>query len=752
MQTGRAICVAVLTLSSAAAQSAGTISGRVFGVPGSIAIPHAAVELAGSVDPPFRTTADAGGSFKVVNLGASDYRLRVSSQGYQPIESTIHLDEDETKDLQITLVRDGMRRVDVISVRSTAESTGPGADGQFLLARKDIQNLATVIGDDPLRAVQAVPGVTTNNDFEARFSLRGADFSRIGVYLDGILLHDPIHGLEGTDLQGSAGIFNVSTIRQISLYDDAYPQQFGDSSAAVLDVSMRDGSRDRYHVRMNANIAAAGFEIEGPLNGNCSWIGAFRKTYIQYLLARALTDPSMAFGLEDGQGRATCQISRSNIVSLDLVDSNTDLNRTSIRNQLGANALMLVGQRTQVANLGWTFTPNDRLLVTNHLAWMTDWFDDQNPFESPLGRGSYTEWAGNSNVTWMWNRHDGLEAGFASRARRADGFTETYDQVEDLDLVDRYTGRDVLTGGYVSQSWTAWRGRVHLSASGRWDHDSLNGATAFSPQAGVTFGVTPALQLLLGWGQYAQMPDVTQLGSDLGGARLLPMRSTHVNAGLQYRLGSSTRLRLEVYDRQDRDLLYQPFYDPRLLNGVVFLPPAMPLYENSLRGQARGVEAYLQREMTRRLSGWVSYAYGRTWMHDGVSGDSFPSDWDQRHTANAYVSYAVRPTVNVSARFTYGSGFPVPGFLTMANGQFYLTDQRNTLRLAPYARLDFRVNKMWKREKWTTTLFAEVLNATNRTNVRFGSLDWYSTAKGPAAVSVDQMFPILPSVGVVWER
>jgi hypothetical protein len=41
--------------------------------------------------------------------------------------------------------------------------------------------------------VQSLPGITSNNDFEARFSLRGADFSRIGLYLDGILLHEPFH-------------------------------------------------------------------------------------------------------------------------------------------------------------------------------------------------------------------------------------------------------------------------------------------------------------------------------------------------------------------------------------------------------------------------------------------------------------------------------------------------------------------------------------------------------------------------------
>jgi hypothetical protein len=45
----------------------------------------------------------------------------------------------------------------------------------------------------------------------------------------------------------------------------------------------------------------------------------------------------------------------------------------------------------------------------------------------------------------------------------------------------------------------------------------------------------------------------------------------------------------------------------------------------------------------------------------------------------------------------------------------------------------------------------EVTNLTNKANYRFGSLDGYA-ASGVAYVSVDQMFPILPSVGVVFQR
>lgn len=142
-------------------------------------------------------------------------------------------------------------------------------------------------------------------------------------------------------------------------------------------------------------------------------------------------------------------------------------------------------------------------------------------------------------------------------------------------------------------------------------------------------------------------------------------------------------------------------------------------------------------------------------MRDGTTQDTFPSDWDQRHTVNAYANYRLRPTVNLSARWTYGSGFPMPGYLK-SDGPFnglyyYLTDTRNRLRLGPYQRLDVRVNKAWAHEHWKTTLFVEGINVTNKVNQRFASFDGVGVGN-TAWVTLNRTFPILPSAGIVFER
>ena len=77
---------------------------------------------------------------------------------------------------------------------------------------------------------------------------------------------------------------------------------------------------------------------------------------------------------------------------------------------------------------------------------------------------------------------------------------------------------------------------------------------------------------------------------------------------------------------------------------------------------------------------------------------------------------------------------------------------RNQLRIPAYSRADLRVNKSWTRNKCKFTLYGEVVNLTNRTNYVFDSFNGYNSTTRQAFLSLDTMFPILPSAGIAFER
>lgn len=747
------LVLALLLAVAASAQTLCEVRGSVVDGRGGEALSNVSVQLAGAGH---RATTDTAGEFRITGIAPGDYTLNVSTVGYRLVKKPFHLDPGEIKEFEVVLAEDTFRQTETVEAHAdpfeTARRDSPSA---LVLAGNDAKNLASVLADDPLRAVQNLPGVSSNNDFDARFSLRGADYSRVGLYLDGVLLHEPFHMLEGQNVQGSATAFNGDMVESMELHEAAWPQRYADRSAGILDVVTRDGSRTAPSFRVTASASNAGVMAEGPLGRKKrgSWLAGARKSYLQYIFERTFPNTSFIFGFEDAQGRLTYDLTAKHNVTLYVLESYSALDRSN-RSTLGVNSLAGAGYHYTLGNLGWRYTPASTLLVSTHFAWMREKFENRNPTDDPLGNGYYGEWTGSATATWMWNARAPLDFGFTARRVRDAGNEIRYQNtVAAPRLLDFANGIDTQTGGFAQQSYTALSGALRLSAGARWDRASLDGVSAVSPQASAAFYVTKSTRLQLAWGQYAQFPEISLLTSPLGGRGLLPIRSNHAIAGIEQRIGERSRVRIEYYNRADRDLAWQPLYDPRLLpNGSVFVPPLNPPYRDSLRGYARGVEIFFQRSSANRFTGWVSYAFGRTGMRDGLTLDRFPADQDQRHTVNVYGGYRIRPSVNLSARWTYGSGFPIPGYLGKTGSTYFLTAVRNQLRLPDYSRADLRINKSWTRDKWKFTLYGEIVNLTNWTNYIYDSFNGYNSKTAQANLTLDTMFPVLPSAGIVFEK
>jgi hypothetical protein len=621
-----------------------------------------------------------------------------------------------------------------------------------------------VLADDPLRAVQSLPGVTSNNDFDSEFSLRGASFDRIGLYLDGVLLHSPFHTTDGQSGDGSLTIFNGDMTDDLTLYEGAWPVRYSDRTAGILAVDTREGNRQQLQGRLEASSSNAGGLFEGPLGKKQrgSWIVSFRKSYLDYILNRIDfgDQPPLTFGFTDGEARLTYDLTPKHTISISDVEGASGVDRTAFQSELGVNTVMTSGFRFSLLNLGSRYAPNERVLITNHLAWSRERGDVENRDNALLNRQAYNEWTwhGDVSVSWLSDKpgKNTLDFGGLFRQLRQDGstllFVFTPVQVPSQDV---FRGSGNRAGGYVQQSYGFFSERVRLTGGVRQDEFSQSTVQVTSPYASASFAPLKRTHVQFDWGQYAQFPELNQIFSVFTHGPLLPERATHYEAVVEQTLDERTRLRVEFYDRQDRDLLARPLLDPRLLlNGSIFNAVPTAPWLNSERGYSRGAQIFLQRRTANGFTGWISYAYGHNEIHDSTLGVSFPSDYDQRHTFNAYVSRRLRPTVNVSARFTYGSGMPLPGFYrdVVGNGTaYFLAPNRNGLRAPDYQRTDLRLNKAYVHKKSKATLFAEVVNLTNHHNSDFDSPGPYDSVTTQTYPKFFSMFPILPSAGVLFE-
>jgi hypothetical protein len=118
-------------------------------------------------------------------------------------------------------------------------------------------------------------------------------------------------------------------------------------------------------------------------------------------------------------------------------------------------------------------------------------------------------------------------------------------------------------------------------------------------------------------------------------------------------------------------------------------------------GTAYGLELFLKRKLTRRFGGFLSYTLSRSTRT--ANGQSFVAAFDRTHVVNAAVAYDLGRNWRAGTRVTFYTGLPkAPD----------PTDPGST-RLAPFFRLDLRLEKRWPLgpRAWVSFV-AECMNAT----------------------------------------
>ncbi len=726
----------VWILAAFAATAHAQVRGRVIDAVTSEALALAEVRETDAPAKAVKTGRD--GRFEIMlSPGDGERRLRITLVGYRPLTVTA---PPGGMELEIALPPDTLRQSESVDVKA-----GPFATEQDLavaLAGNELRNLASVLADDPMRAVQSLPGVASNDDFRAQFSIRGAGFAQVGVYLDGILMHAPFHTIQGDPTSASLSIIQGEMLESANVHTGPLPPMYADRTAGALDFRSRDGDAKRTRGRLTASASNAGGSGEGPIGKRATWLIAARKSYLQYIINRTSNDTSLDFSFWDVQGKVSVALTPRHQVSLTLIDGHSGLDRDTTRGRLGPNTVSNSGYHYTLAYAGWRYT-REGLLVTQRLGWLDERYDNFNFQATRLQQGRYRELMWNGDASKSWTPRLETDAGWSVRKLEDNGF---------LQRANPYSGDGTRSGFYAQQVWNITP-RLQVRAGGRRDDHSVTRRSIWLGNAGVALPGWRGARFHVAWSQTAQYPELLQFFSAGGNRALQPQRSAQAQVGLEQAIGGRSRLRVEFYNRQDRLLLFQPYLEARLLPaGNIFIPPAIPAWENSVHGYSRGGQVFFQRRAANGFTGWLSYGYNRARLRDARTGASFDSDFEVRHLIQAYASQRLRPTVNLSAKLIYGTGTPLPGYFRQPNPavtELFLAAGRNLLRLPDYQRTDVRVNKLFARKHYQLTLFAEVINLTNRRNIRFDDLGGFDPNTGRARPQLDRAFPILPSAGIV---
>jgi len=726
---------------------AGAIAGKVVDARTGLPLPGVIIAISGLAR---ETTSNADGTFAIGDVPPGSISLYVSLVGYGLARPTVEVTSRAATDITIPLADGtGAYTEAVTVVGDTFRGAPSNVAVQQALTSAEISDLRGVLTDDPFRAIQSLPSVSTGNDFRSEFSIRGSDFRHIGLTIDGMAVPWPVHAIRDAQTAASIAMLNSDIIGEVTMSAGAAPQQRPGRTGAWIDFSIREGSRARTELHGAVSATSASLVAEGPLGESTrgSWLVSVRHSYLQWLLSTLGYDTA-AFGFTDAQAKIVFDVTPRQQFQLTAIAGRSRFDQSE--EDAGSRSLGLGTGSAGVALAEWRSTIGSSIVLTQQLASIDNRFHNQGAITPELGRGVATEVSYHADAAWTPRPSLMLQFGAYIQKQRETMATtnliETRAGTSQARRTESVDGSAWLRSGDVRAVWTASKG-LTLDGGMRVAHSTLTNQTSATPWLLGSWSMNQSWSLRAGGALAEQAPGFAQVIGTFGDPEARAERARHLDVALEHRPSANVRWQVAVYDRHERDILRLENNETRLVDGrLVYASSLSPSWRNALGGSARGIELIVQRRDPARFSGWVGYSYGRLRYDDSVSGESFWGDFDQRHTFSAFGDYRVSPQTSVGAKMRFGSNFPVAGYFDERQGGLFAGSARNVVRLPEYARLDLRADRAFNYNQRRLTLFVEVINVFNRTNV--ASANGVVAITGRALEFTDTMFPLLPSAGV----
>ncbi len=738
--SGITIFILWLALQSPAGLVRGTVADSATGAP----LPRVLVSIEGTG---LSTQTDAEGRFELRGP-PGPARLFVSVVGYALLRREIVVSATPTELAIVLSEGTGTYTESVTVAADRFVGTEPAVSAQHVLGSADLQNLRGVLADDPLRAVQVLPGVVAGDDLRSDFSVRASPFSHINMTVDGFstpyILHT-VRAVEDYSASGSVAMINSDILRDVALLGGGYPQRFGNRTGAEINFRLREGSRDRTHALVAVSGTNASAVLEGPIGSKRrgSWLLSARQSYIDLIIKQI--DPSLRFGFSDSQAKLAFDVTPAHRLELTMI-AGRSRGTEKEDGDAGADEAFAGRNASAIAIGGWQVTKPRGLFSLRALA-STNTFSNTAADDVRIDDGQDRQAAIRADGGITAGRHVFIEAGTIAewtgqRRVRQRSVGGSYRPI------NNFSDEALRSGAYGQARIEA--GRLTVVPGVRTDHWSLTDEWTVSPWAQAQVRLSDGLTVRGSAGIYHQFADFEQTVGSLAARDPTAQRAEQFDLGLEGRIGSAVRWQVTLYDREESDFFNRAAAQSRLINDRVIPGSRSARFTQSLDGFARGLEVLLQRKASTGLSGWLSYSLGRNRYADRITGESFHGEFDQRHTFNIYGTYRTSDRVSFSAKARVGSNVPAPGYFSDVDGIIFLSAVRNELRMPTYARVDLRANRTFNWSRSRLTLFAEIMNVLNRDNVRFV----------PPGVSVrsrtvrnifERMIPIIPSLGVLIE-
>tara|TARA_A100001015_G_scaffold39877_2_gene43764 strand:+ start:6096 stop:8120 length:2025 start_codon:yes stop_codon:yes gene_type:complete len=592
-------------------------------------------------------------------------------------------------------------------------------------------------GNDPLRALEALPGVVFGNGREAAPAVRGSSPDDNAYYLDflpvGYLFHN----------DGSS-IINDALVDGFELYPAAFGPEFNNATGAVITADSRSPYFDDQQTIVDLSLLRAGVLFDVPVNeSNAAFLSA-RMSLFQYYLENLVDDEDFEFTtvpeFYDYQGAWEYRPDSVSALRFQAIgardkagfdfpeDSDFVQQDPALSGGLEAeqyfNSQGIVYER----------------FFSSGLSMKTGVSQLEESFEFSIGQGNFIDAKSNrygvrSQFIYPMSLSHELQFGaeyseqninYKGRfsAPPCDEFSS------DCRLV---TATEELTGSgnfairefnaNLADQWDVlpgWQVTPGVLAS----YNEFTENSYLEPRLNSRVRVALPLTWTLGFGEYhALSGNPGQYTPEFGNPEINETRSTHYETGLEYQLKDGLNLTSELYYKDITDIVVSRVPQNNYPGLTTEEYNALPRYTNDGSGQSWGIETLLNADYSDRWYGWVSLTLSRTERSNDITGENFRYSYDKPIVINAVGNYRWNDRWTFGLKWRYESGQLVtpldgveedtetPGLFNPIYGDPF------SERLPAYHRLDFRADRAYQFSRWSMDLYFEVINLYARENV-----------------------------------
>jgi outer membrane receptor protein involved in Fe transport len=704
-------------------------------------------------NPPIGVTTDQFGYFSFT-LPRGRHVLRVSSVGMKDTKRQVMLYSDGKLNIDMQEFISNLKAVTIISEKnSNIRGLQMGVER---LNIRTIKQVPMVFGEaDVLRAVMALPGVTSVGEGSTGFNVRGSSADQNLILFSDATVYNPSHFF------GFFSAFNPDAVKDVELYKSGIPEKYGGRLASVLDITSRDGNQKKFSGAGGIGPLTARLTLEGPIgNDKTTFLIGGRATYSDWLL-KTIPNPDYSqssASFYDANLHITHEINAKNTIYLTGYLSS---------DQFRLNSDTLYRYANKNLNLKWKHIFNNKfygVMTGGYDGYDYEISSRSNPVNAYKFSFAINQSFLKADFTYNLNSSNALDFGISS----------IYYQVRPGSMEP--LGDKSLVAANILQNEQALESAVYLG-----DH------ITFSPRFSVNAGIRYSYYDYLGPRDvYNYVPgSPREVGSITDTVSYGPGKSIKTYQGPEYRIAaryvlsdnssvkaSYNTLRqyihllsntaaispTDIWKLSDPNIkpltgdqislgFYQNFksntieasvelYYKHLYNYLDFKSGAQVLLNPHIetdilttRGKAYGVE-FMLKKLAGKLNGWVSYAYARTLLQadDPLAGQTinngnwYPSNFDKPNNVNFVGNYKISHRFSISLNLTYSTGRPITlpvAIYYLAGSQRVYYSDRNEYRVPDYFRTDISMNiegnhkiKKFKHSSWTLGIY----NVTARQN------------------------------------